>query len=62
MLAMKLYVCKEINSIDFNDKTIASLQPDVYPGGYNLEFQANESNFENCSAQQYFKNPYHNSF
>ncbi len=49
MLAMKLSVCKKINSMDLNDKTIASLQPYVYPVGYNLEFQANETNFENCS-------------
>ena len=49
-------VCKEITSTDLNDKTIASLQPNVSPGRYNLKLQANESNFEKCSAQQYFKN------
>ncbi len=48
--------------MDLNDKTIASLQPNVSPGGYNLKFQANETNFENCSARQYFKNPYRNPF
>ena len=26
------------------------------------KLQANEINFENCSAQQYFKNPYRNPF
>ena len=52
MLAMKPNVCKEITSMDLNDKTIASLQPNVSPGRYNLELQANEINFENCSAQK----------
>jgi len=59
---MKLNVCKEITSMDLNDKTIASLQPNVSPWRYNLKLQANEINFENCSAQQYFKNPYRNPF
>ncbi len=45
-----------------NDTAIASLQPNVYLGGYNLEFQAKGTNVENCSAQQYFKNPYRNPF
>ena len=55
-------VCKEIISMDLNDKTIASFQPDVSPGHYNFKLQANEINFENFSAQQYFKNPYRNPF
>ncbi len=42
--------------MDPNDKTVASLQPNVPPGRYNLKLQANETNFENCSAQQYCKN------
>ncbi len=41
--------------MDLNDKTIASLQPDVSSGRYNLKLQANKINFENCSAQQHFK-------
>ena len=45
-------------SMDLIDKTIASLQPNVSPGPYNLKLQANEINFENRSAQHYFKNPY----
>ena len=53
---MKLNVCKEITSMNLNDKTVALLQPNVSPGRYNLKLQANEINFENCSAQQYFKN------
>ena len=57
ILAMKINVCKEITSMDLNDKTIASLQPNVFPGRYNLKLQANEINFENSSAQQYF-NPF----
>ena len=48
--------------MDPNDKTIASLQPNVSPGCYNLKLQANEINFANCSAQQHFKNPYYNPF
>ena len=59
---MKLNVCKEITSMDLNGKTIASLQPNVSPGRLHLNLQANEISFENCSAQQYFKNPYHNPF
>ena len=59
---MKLNVCKEITSMDLNDKTEASLQPNVSPGRYNLKLQVNEINFENCSAQQYFKNPHRNPF
>ena len=62
MLAMKLNVCKEITSMDLNKKHIASLQPNVSSGCFNLKLQANEMNFENCSAQQYFKNPYRNPF
>ena len=38
---MKLNVCKEITSMDINDKTIDSLQPNVSPGRYNLKLQAN---------------------
>ena len=49
-------------SMDLIDKTIASLQPNVSPGPYNLKLQANEINFENRSAQHYFKNPYRNLF
>ncbi len=52
---MKLNVCKEITSIVLNDKTIASLQPNVSLGRYNFKIQANKVNFENCLAQQYFK-------
>ncbi len=59
---MKLNVCKEITSMDLNDKTIASLQPNVSPGRNNLKLEANTINFENCSAQQHFKNPYRNPF
>ncbi len=55
MLAMKVNFCKDTTSMDLNDKTIVSLQPNVSPGRYNLKLQANETNFENCSAQQYFK-------
>ena len=57
---MKHNVCTEITSMDLNDKTTASLQPNVSPGRYNLKIQANKINFENCSAQQYFKNAYRN--
>ncbi len=53
---MKLNVCKEFTPMDPNEKTIASLQPNVSPRRYNLKFQTNETNFEDCSAQQYFKN------
>ena len=59
---MKLNVCKEITSVHLNDKAIASLQPNVSLRHYNLKLLANEINFENCSAQQFFKNPYHNPF
>ncbi len=59
---MKLNVCKEINSMILNDKTIASLQPNVSPGRYDLKLQANKIIFENCSAGPYFKNPYRNPF
>ncbi len=59
---MKLNVCKEITSVDLSDKTIALMQPNVSPGRYNLNFQANETSFENCSAQRYFKNPSRNPF
>ncbi len=62
ILAIKLNVCKEITSMDLNDKTIASLQSNVFPGRCNLKILANETNFESCSAQQYFKNPYRNPF
>ncbi len=57
---MKINVGKEITPMDPNDKTIASLQPKVSPGGYNLKLQAIVAKFENCSAQQYFINPYRN--
>ncbi len=59
---MKIDVYIEITSMDLNDKTTASLQPYVPPGCYNIKLQANEITFENCSAQQYFKNPYCNPF
>ena len=59
---MKLNVCKEITSMDLIDKTIVSFQPNLSPGRYNLKLQANEINFENCAAQQDFKNPYYNLF
>ncbi len=39
-------VCKEITSLDPNEKTIASLQPNVSPGRYKLKLQANETNYE----------------
>ena len=45
---MKLNVCKEITSMNVNDKTIVSLQTNMSPGRYNLKLQANEINFENC--------------
>ena len=32
------------------------------PGRYYFKLQANKINFERCSAQQYFKNPYRNLF
>ncbi len=48
--------------MDLNERNIASLQPNVSPWRYNLKIQVNEINFENCSTQQYFKNPYHNPF
>ncbi len=59
---MKLNVCKEITFINLNGKTIASLQPNVSPGHYNIKLQANKINFENRTAQQSFKNPYRNPF
>ena len=60
---MKLNVCKEITYLDPNGETIASFQPNVSPGRrYNLKLQASVINFENCLAQQYFKNPYRNPF
>ena len=59
---MKLDVCKEITSMGLNDKTITSLRPNMSPRRYHLKLQANEIYFENCSAQQYFKNPYRNPF
>ncbi len=59
---MRLHVCKEINYMILNDKTIASLQPNVSPGRYNLKLQADKINFENCSAGPHFKNPYRNPF
>ncbi len=34
-----------------NDKTIASLQPNVSPGRYYLKLQANEINFETETVQ-----------
>ena len=54
---MELNVCKEIVSVHVNGKTIASLQPHVSPGRYDLKLQANEIDFENCLAQKYIKNP-----
>ncbi len=60
ILAMKLNICKVITAMDINDKTIASLQPNVSPERYNLKLQANKVYFQNCSAQQYFKRPYRN--
>ncbi len=48
-------VCKEINPIDLNDKTIASLQPNVSPGRYNLKFQANETK----GLFTWFRNDFH---
>jgi hypothetical protein len=36
--------------MDRNDKTLASLQPDMSPKRYNLKLQANEIIFENCTA------------
>ena len=47
---MKLDVCKEITSMDLNDETIASLQPNVSHGGYNFSLETNKINFDNCSA------------
>ncbi len=38
-----------------NDKTIASLQPNVSPGRYNLKLQTDKINFENCSTGPNFK-------
>ncbi len=46
MFAKQLLLCIQ---------TIASLQPNLSPMRYNLKLQANETNFENCSAQQYSK-------
>ena len=46
VLVMKLNACKEINSVDLNDETISSLQPNVFPGRYNSKSQANKTNFE----------------
>ncbi len=54
---MKLKVCKEINSMILNDKTIASLQPNVTPGHYNLKLQANEFNFEKLFRRTIFQKP-----
>ncbi len=59
---MKRNVCEEINYMDLNDKTKALLPTRVSPRHNNLKLQANEIIFENCSAQQYFKNPYRNPF
>ncbi len=53
---MKLNGCKEVTSMDLNDRTLALMQPNVPSGLYDLKLQANEINFENWSAQQYFKN------
>ncbi len=42
---------KKLTSVDLNIwQNIALLQPNVSPGHYNLNIQANEINFENCSA------------
>ncbi len=54
---MKLTVCKEINSMILNDKTISSLQPNVSPGRYNLKLQAGKINFKNSSARTIFQKP-----
>ena len=43
---MKRDVCKVIISIDLNDKTIASYQPNVSPRRFHLKLQSNEMNFE----------------
>ncbi len=37
--------------MELSGKTIASLQPKVSPGRYNVKIQANEIKFENCSAE-----------
>ncbi len=42
---MKRNVCKEITPMDPNDKRIASLQPNLFPGRYNLKLQENNTNF-----------------
>ena len=47
-----------ITPMDLNDKIIASLQSNVSPVRYNLKLPSNGINFENCSAKQFFKNPY----
>ncbi len=61
---MKLDVCNEITSMSLIDKTIALLQPCMcLPGVIIIVIlQPFEINFENCLAQQYFKNPYRNLF
>ncbi len=59
---MKRNVCKEITSMDLSYKTVASFQPNLYPRRYNLKLQAKKIFFENCSAQQCFKNPWRNLF
>ena len=41
---------EESTAVDLNGKTIALLQPNMSPGSSNLKLQANEINFENCSA------------
>ncbi len=43
---MKLNVCNEISSMDLNDKTIASVQPNLSPKRYKLKLQANEINLK----------------
>ncbi len=46
---------KKLIVMDLKDKAISSLQPNVSPRRHNLKFQGNETNFENCLAQYYFK-------
>ena len=43
-------VCEESTAVDLNGKTIALLQRNMSPRSNNLKLQANEINFENCSA------------
>ncbi len=52
---MDINVCKEINSLILNDKTIPFLQLNVSPGRHKLKLQADKINFENCSADHISK-------